>query len=178
MKRFLAAIMFSTPRQILTMLIVLSASTYMSGSKGAELTADGIWELADHSGRPQGWFRIAEQNGVYEGQIVKTFPDAGEEPAAERCTRCEGDQKNAPVLGLVFIKGMQRKGLAYEGGRILNPHDGAEYRARMDLSGDGKNLSVRGYLAIETLGQTQVWRRVPASAETAKLLARNFGKRN
>jgi uncharacterized protein (DUF2147 family) len=176
MKRFLAAIVLRTLRQIFTTLIVLSASAYMSGSRGAEPTADGIWELADDAGRPQGWFRIAEQKGVYEGQIVKMFPAAGEDPAAERCTRCEGEQKNAPVLGLTFIRGMQRKGLVYEGGRILNPRDGAEYRARMELSGDGRNLSVRGYLAIEMLGQTQVWHCVPASAETSKLLARKSEK--
>lgn len=42
MKRFLAAVVLGTLRQILTTLIVLSASTYMSGSKSAELTANRI----------------------------------------------------------------------------------------------------------------------------------------
>jgi hypothetical protein len=58
------------------------------------------------------------------------FPAPGEDVASQRCTKCEGDQKNAPVLGLTFIKGMQRMRFVYEGGRILNPRDGAEYRAR------------------------------------------------
>jgi hypothetical protein len=58
------------------------------------------------------------------------FPAPGEDVASQRCTKCEGDQKNAPVLGLTFIKGMQRMRFVYEGERILNPRDGAEYRAR------------------------------------------------
>jgi hypothetical protein len=31
----------------------------------------------------------------------------------------------------------------------------------MDLSEDGKDLSVRGYVMIKALGQTQVWHRLP-----------------
>jgi hypothetical protein len=41
MTRFLAAILLRTLRHIVTMLIVMSASAYMSGSRGAELAAEG-----------------------------------------------------------------------------------------------------------------------------------------
>jgi uncharacterized protein (DUF2147 family) len=130
----------------------------------AELTAGGIWEKLDDAGKPEGWFRIAERNGVYEGQIVKMFPAPGQDASSWRCTKCEGDQKNAPVLGITFITGMKRKGLAYEDGKILDPRNGSIYSARMDLSADGQQLSVRGYLGISLLGQSQVWQRVPADA--------------
>jgi uncharacterized protein (DUF2147 family) len=176
MKRLLTYLLFTTLKRLLTTLILLSVSAYMSGSRGAEASAEGIWELSDDGGKPQGWFKIAEQNGAYVGQIVRTFPTPGEKSADTRCGKCEGEQKDAPVLGLTFIKGMKRTGLAYEGGRILNPRDGAEYRARMDLSADGQSLQVRGYLAIEMLGQTQVWHRVTPSPETSDLLARQFEK--
>jgi uncharacterized protein (DUF2147 family) len=147
---------------ICTLLLVIHSPAYASGA--AELTAGGIWEKLDDAGKPEGWFRIAERNGVYEGQIVRMFPAPGQDPSNWRCTKCEGDQKNAPVLGITFISGMKRKGLAYEDGKILDPRDGSIYSARMDLSADGQKLSVRGYLGISLLGQTQVWQRVPADA--------------
>lgn len=133
--------------------------------RAAEPSAAGLWEKLDDAGKPEGWFRIAEKNGTYEGQIVKMFPKTpGEDTTSFRCTKCEGDQKNAPVLGITFIKEMKRNGLAYEDGKILDPRDGSLYSARMDVSPDGKQLFVRGYLGISLLGQTQTWRRLPDNA--------------
>jgi uncharacterized protein (DUF2147 family) len=127
-------------------------------------TAAGLWEKVDSSGAPAAWFRIMDCNGVYQGKMVKIFSRTGQNPADWRCTACSGDQRNAPVVGLTFIKGMRRSGLAYEGGSILDPRTGFAYAARMDLSQDGRELRVRGYLGIELLGQTEVWQRLPDSA--------------
>ncbi len=136
--------------------------------RAAEPTAAGLWEKRDDSGQPEGWFRIVDRNGAYEGQIVKMFPKPGQDPASWRCTKCEGEQKDAPVLGITFIKGMKRQGLAYEDGKILDPRDGSTYSARMNLSPDGQQLSVRGYLGISLLGRTEVWTRLPENALKAE----------
>jgi uncharacterized protein (DUF2147 family) len=147
-------------------------------SRAAEPSVAGLWEKADSSGNPEGWFRIAERNGVYEGQIVRMFPKPGEHPSKWLCTKCEGEQKNAPVLGITFIRGMQRNGLAYENGTILDPRDGSVYSARMQLSRDGQQLTVRGYLGISLLGQSQVWRRIAESMlESAKPVGPNAPQR-
>lgn len=140
-----------------------AAATSVTGRE-QEPTAAGLWEKVDASGRPEAWFRISECGGVYEGQIVKIFPKPGEDPSQLRCTKCEGEQKNAPVLGITFIRGMQRKGLTYENGTILDPRDGSIYNARMELSPDGEQLTVRGYVGISLFGQSQVWRRLPDNA--------------
>jgi len=127
-------------------------------------SATGLWEQVDDDGRVNGWFHIYDRgDGIYEGKIVKTFPKPGD-PVNPLCTRCPGDQKNQPSVGLTLIKGMQRKGLSFTNGSILDPRDGSIYNARMDLSPDGQRLMMRGYLGIEMFGQTQTWRRLPDSA--------------
>jgi uncharacterized protein (DUF2147 family) len=150
--RLLAAISSAT-----VLAIVLAAAA-------PQPTAVGLWERVDDSGAPIAWFRIIDCDGVYQGKMAKIFPRPGANPSDWRCTACTGDQKNAPVIGITFIKGMKRKGLAYEGGSILDPRSGYSYSARMDLSPDGKQLSVRGFLGIELLGQTEVWGRLPDNA--------------
>ena len=133
-------------------------------AQGQEPTAAGHWEKVDASGRPEAWFRISECGGVYVGQIVKVFPKPGEDPSQWRCTKCTGEQKDAPVVGITFIKGMQRKGLTYENGTLLDPRDGSIYSGRMELSPDGKQLTVRGYLGISLFGKSETWRRLPDNA--------------
>ena len=104
-------------------------------------------------------------NGRYEGRLVKMFTEPGD-PTIDVCAKCTGKQKNAPMLGLVIVKDMKRDGLKYEDGSILDPRDGTVYHALMELSPDGQKLSVRGYLGIPLLGQTQVWTRLPDNAMT------------
>ena len=147
---------------ILGVTLCAAAGLAPQAALAQEPTAAGLWEKLGDAGKPEGWFRIAQCEGQFEGKIVKIFPKpGGEDPQQWRCTECEGKQKNAPVLGLTFIKGMRRNGLAYENGTILDPRDGSVYRASMRLSPDGKTLTVRGYLGIPLLGQNEVWRRLP-----------------
>jgi len=141
----------------------------------AEPSAVGLWEQVDeNSNQPESWFRIVEKNGVYEGTLVKAFPKpGGEDPAKWLCTKCEGAEKNMPVVGLALIKNMQRTDrLKYENGTIMDPRDGAVYRALMELSPDGKKLTVRGFLGIALFGRSQVWNRLPDNAIDAAPVAR------
>lgn len=135
-----------------------------SAAPAQEAVVTGLWRQVDpDTGRTGAWFLFFERGGVFEGAIAKTFPPPGEEPN-KRCTQCEGAQKNAPMLGLVIIKGMRRQGLEYENGSIMDPRSGSVYNAVMHLSPDGRTLVVRGYLGISLFGRSQVWNRLPDNA--------------
>jgi hypothetical protein len=91
---------------------------------------------------------------------VKGFLKPGE-TKINYCEKCPGDRKGARMMGLTIVYDMKRDGLHYDEGQILDPRDGSMYHAMMDLSEDGKDLSVRGYLMFKALGMTQVWHRLP-----------------
>jgi len=147
--------------------LVLSAAVAWSAVAAAqpsEATAAGLWQKLDpKTGKPEGWFLIVERNGVYEGQIAKMYMEPGEDPNPV-CSRCEGDQKGAPWLGLTIITGMKRHGSDYENGHILDPRNGNVYNAVMHLSPDGQTLTVRGYLGFQMFGSDQTWTRLPQTA--------------
>jgi uncharacterized protein (DUF2147 family) len=127
-------------------------------------TAAGFWQETDDQGRPGAWFLFVEKDGLYEGRFVKMFKQPGEQQVILTCQKCTGDQKDALMMGLTIVKGMKRNGAKYAGGTILDPRDGTVYHAQMELSADGQQLFVRGYLGIPLLGQTQIWTRQPDDA--------------
>jgi uncharacterized protein (DUF2147 family) len=131
----------------------------------------GFWESDDSDGHPNAWFYFVETFQVYEGRIVKMFPKPGA-PNVPNCLKCTGDQANAPMLGLVLVKQMKRDGLKYDDGTILDPRNGKVYNAQMEISPDGQQLSVRGYLGVSLLGQTQVWTRLPDDSIARKDIPR------
>jgi uncharacterized protein (DUF2147 family) len=128
----------------------------------AEDSPAGLWKtFDDRTHQARGTVLVYERNGVFFGRIASSFNPA---EVRERCDKCAGDRKDAPVIGLVILRGMTRHGAEFDGGDILDPETGSVYRCRFLLSADGAKLFVRGYLGLSIFGRTQTWIRVEGSA--------------
>src|SRR5262245_8175110 len=132
--------------------------------RAAEPTATGLWEQVDEkTGKPESWFKITERNGIYEGAFVKIFFKPGEDPNWV-CDQRQGADKGRLVQTLTLIGGLQRNGLSYEEGTIMDRRDGQPRRTLRRLNPVGQTREVRVYLGIALFGQSQIWHKLPDNA--------------
>ncbi len=131
----------------------------MAASAMAQSTPVGVWRnVDDKTGEVKAEISIAETNGALLGRIEKALgKDA--KPGAT-CDECSDDRKGKPMVGLDIIRGGKKaEGKdVWEGGKILDPENGKEYRASFTPVDGGRKLEVRGYLG--PFWRTQTWNRV------------------
>jgi len=114
----------------------------------------GKWNTVDEkSGQVRSVVDVYEQGGKAFGKITGLTEPNDEQGKPKTCTKCQGDDKDKPVVGLVILKGLGASGDRYKGGTILDPEDGKVYKAEAWVE-DGK-LKVRGYLGM--FYRTQTW---------------------
>jgi len=133
--------------------------TVAAASAMAQSTPVGLWRnVDDKTGEAKAEIRIVESDGALVGRIEKSLKKDTRPDAV--CEECSDDRKGKPIAGLEIIRGGRKaEGKdVWEGGKILDPENGKEYRASFTPTDGGKKLEVRGYLG--PFWRTQTWNRV------------------
>lgn len=148
----LIARLFKRPIQLTAVALVAAlmfiATTAMAF--GERTTAVGYWKtIDDETGEAKSILKIYEVDGKFYGRVDRLLLKPG-----ALCEKCEGEDYNKPIEGMVVMWGLKDDGDGeYSGGKIFDPEKNKTYRCAIWLK-DGK-LMVRGYLGI--FFRTQTW---------------------
>ena len=117
-------------------------------------TPVGTWNTVDDkTGKVVSEVQLYDQGGKLYGKIVSLTDPNDQMGKPKTCTKCQGADKDQPIVGLVIVKELAPDKDRFKGGTILDPEDGKVYRA--ELWTDGDKLKVRGYLG--PFYKTQTW---------------------
>jgi uncharacterized protein (DUF2147 family) len=131
-------------------------SLLLTTALAADLTSPvGKWRtIDDQSGKPKSIVQITEDQGVLTGKIVELLEGATE----KTCSKCEGDLKDQPLVGMKILWGLKKNGEEWADGKIFNPADGGTYTSKVRLTEGGKTLEVTGKWML--FSKQQQWQRV------------------
>lgn len=138
--------------------LVILTLALLSVNFGTAQSVFGEWKtIDDRTGKPKGVIKIYKDNGKMYGKVIKILEEGKEDV---RCTKCEGDLKDKPVLGMTIIEAaeLQEDG-EWKGKKLFDPEQAMTFRCKIWLNPDNPDeLKVRGYLAF--IYRTQTWLRV------------------
>lgn len=119
-------------------------------------TIFGKWHSTnDDTGKVDSVIEMYEENGKAYAKIIE-IKDPKRQKAV--CDKCEGENKNKPILGLEILTGLKKDDDEWSGGEILDPRNGKVYKCYIELVKPNK-LKVRGFIGFSLLGKTKYWNR-------------------
>lgn len=134
-----------------------------SATAFAENLVIGKWKtIDDATHQPRSIIEIyEEEDGTLSGRVDDIFLRDGEDENLT-CTKCKGDKKDQPVMGMVVLTGLEKKSEdRWAGGTILDADNGKTYSCKVEVIENGDKLKVRGFIGVSLLGRTQIWIREP-----------------
>ena len=133
---------------------LIAALIMLTVGASAQISAIlGDWKTVDdQTGEKRSIVTIYKgSDGLYYGKISKMlmYSDL-------KCEACKDEDHNAPIEGLVIIRGMKAEDGQLVGGKVLDPESGKFYYGKISMK-DGK-LVLRGSLDKRGfLGRNQTW---------------------
>ena len=132
---------------VLTMVICFSVNAQ---------TIFGKWETRnEETNKVDSVVEIYEKDGKAFAKIIEV-KDPKRRTAV--CEKCEGENKDKPILGLNIMTGLEKDGDEWSGGEIVDPRNGKVYDCYIKLVNRNK-LKLRGYIGFSLLGKTRYWYR-------------------
>ena len=122
----------------------------------ADGTAVGRWKTVDDAtGKAKSVVEIQRnKDGSLSGRVVELLDTSkGTDPV---CDKCSGSKRNQPIKGMAILWGLKGDGAGkWSGGRVLDPENGKDYKAKLELLEDGRKLGMSGCIAF--ICRQQVW---------------------
>ncbi len=116
----------------------------------------GKWENRDEeTNKVDSVIEVYQKDGKAYAKIIE-ITDQSRQSAV--CDKCTGKQKNKAILGMNILSGLKKDGKEWNGGKILDPKNGKEYKCYIKLE-DKNKLKIRGYIGFSLLGRTAYWYR-------------------
>lgn len=118
----------------------------------------GRWKtIDDATGTPKSVVEIYRaRDGSIAARVVDIL-DRKDGPNPP-CKACKGPLHGKPIRGLVILWGLRPDGNGgWSGGRVLDPENGKDYRAKLALLEGGRTLGMSGCIAV--FCRQQVWQR-------------------
>ena len=117
----------------------------------------GKWKtIDDKPGEIKSIVEVYEKSGKVYGKVVEILRA---DHKKDVCSKCDGADKNKPILGMIIINGLEKDGAEYNGGTVLDPENGKKYKCYITLESPDK-LKLRGFIGLSIMGRTQYWTRV------------------
>lgn len=130
----------------------------MAAAVPAQEAPLGRWKtIDDATGKPKSVVEIYRaRDGSIAGRVVDIL-DLKDGPNPP-CKACKGPLHDRPIRGLVILWGLRPDGDGgWSGGRVLDPENGKDYRAKLALLESGRALGMSGCIAM--FCRQQVWQR-------------------
>ncbi len=118
----------------------------------------GIWEPSNGKAR----VKIEKIGEKYYGKIVwlrePNDPNTGQ-PKVDK-NNPDVSLRTVPLKGYRLLKDFKYRGKdQWDSGTIYDPENGSTYKCIIKMT-DNTTLDLRGYIGVEALGRTDVWKRL------------------